>query len=74
MALSSATPASCISNLQKTPTTGVGSLSINQLLLRWQSGTCQLGPDLPVRGGDGVVDGQLQGTEILQATISHVWE
>lgn len=40
----------------------------------WQSVACRLGPDLPVRGGDGVIDGQLEGIEILQATSSHVWE
>lgn len=78
MALSSATPASCISNLWETPRTGMSSLQIDQFLdtsvltairaTRWR------GPDLPVRGGDGVIDGRLEGSKILQAIGSHVWE
>lgn len=40
----------------------------------WPSVARWSGPDLPVRGGDGVIDGQLERIEVLQATSSHVWE
>lgn len=74
MALSSATPASCISNLWETPKTGMSSLQIHPLLHTSALLACRHGADLPVRGGDRVIDGQLEGIEILQATSSHVWE
>lgn len=44
------------------------------ICIKRQTVACQLAPYSPVRGGDSVVDRQLEGADLIQATCSHVGE